>query len=40
MTQVTTISMVELTEMSKNMFESIVKADADMGMHADCRGCA
>ncbi len=44
MTQVTTISMVELTEMSKNMFESIVKADVDiakrvvivdMGMHAD-----
>ncbi len=44
MKQVDSISLKELTEMSKNMFESIVKADVDvalkvvivdMGMHAD-----
>ncbi len=44
MKQVTSISLTDLTEMSKNMFETIVKADVDvamnkvivdMGMHAD-----
>lgn len=44
MKQVNTISVKELTEMAKNMFGSIVKADVDvarkvavvdMGMHAD-----